>query len=98
MPAQQDECTPPIMSRLFTATVFAFGGPGEAIEKVGFRLPLGFRTTGEASVRSPRHRLWNVEVENQGGDVNECWVRLTSYGISPSAKLGSLWAALEGDS
>jgi hypothetical protein len=33
----------------------------------------------------------NVEVENLGGDVNDCWVVLTSFGISPSKSLGSHW-------
>ena len=63
----------------------------DASAKVAKRLVPGFRLSGRVQVRSARALLWNVEVVNEGGDVNDCWVVLTSYGILPSKSLGSAW-------
>lgn len=78
----------------FVATV-TFSNPAEAAAKVEARLPEGF-ATGRVAWRSERHLLVDVEVTNTGGDVNDCWVILTSFGISPSDALGSRWAQVEG--
>lgn len=76
----------------FTATTSAATAEG-ALARVTAHLPIGFAITGRVSCRSERHQLWHVEVEVQdaSADVNDCWVILTSYGISPSAELGSTW-------
>lgn len=82
---------------MFTATVIA-GTEADAIERVARRLPEGFAVTGEAEVRSARHGLFSVLVENLGGNVEDAWIVLTSYGISPSVELGSKWEAVLGAS
>lgn len=79
----------------FAATVSA-ADAADATAKVARRLVEGFSLTGRVSVRSERHGLWNVEVANNGGNKNDCWVVLTSYGISPSKELGSVWATVPG--
>jgi hypothetical protein len=53
----------------------------------------GFVCTGRTAVRSERHGLYYVEIENVGGCVDAAWVQLTSYGMSPSNDLGSVWAS-----
>ncbi len=83
----------------FVATVSA-GTAAEAVAKIArfvgpeaaprFALA-NFEVTGRVCCRSEQHRLWNVEVANHGGNANEAWVILTSFGISPSAELGSTW-------
>jgi len=81
----------------FAATVCAKDA-ADALARVGKylgRVP-GFATTGKVAVRSERHLLWNVEVANEGGDVNRAWVTLTSYGISPDKSLGSHWENVKG--
>lgn len=74
----------------FTVTVSAADQAG-AVERVAKRLPEGFEMTGRTGIRSQRHLLMTVEVANTGGDVDDCWVVLTSYGMSPSIDLGSHW-------
>lgn len=89
--------TPSTIAPTFVATVSA-GNADEAAAKVEryiARCP-GFSTTGRVSERSARHLLWNVEVANEGGDVNDLWVVLTSYGITPSDALGSTWQQVAG--
>ena len=81
----------------FSATLTA-ADAGDAIERVARRLPDGFAVTGRSSVRSERHLLRTVEVENRGGDVDDCFVVLTSYRISPSVELGSTWESTLGAS
>ena len=54
----------------------------------------GVSPTGRVSVHSARHALWNVELDVHG-DRDNAWVVLTSYGISPSADLGSRWERVE---
>jgi len=76
------------MSSLITASVSA-SGADDALARVERYLVDGFATTGAVSVKSKRHMLWNVEVKDLGGDRNDCWVMLSSYGIS--AELGSVW-------
>jgi hypothetical protein len=80
----------------FTATVMA-SSADEASAKVAKRLPEGFALTGRTGVRSAKHLLLTVEVENLGGNVDACWVILTSYGISPSKALGSHWETTLGE-
>lgn len=53
------------------------------------------RPTGRVVERSPRHGLYDVEIEVLG-DRNEAWVVLTSYGISPSKDLDAFWQKVEG--
>lgn len=78
----------------FTASVLA-ADPAKAIARVTPHLPDGFTVT-EAR-ENPRHpQLMDVIVENDGGDVDACWVALTSYGISPSKALGSSWRSVKG--
>ena len=85
------------MSTTFAATVSAADAE-QAAARVGKYLGKveGFALTGRVSVRTERHMLWTVEVANLGGDVNDCWVVLTSYGISPCDDLGSTWADVPG--
>lgn len=80
----------------FIATVMA-ANEAEAVERVEKQLAKlpGFATTGQTAVRSQRHLLMDVEVDDRGGDVNHAWVVLTSYGISPSEELGSHWTEAE---
>lgn len=57
----------------------------------------GFTATGRVAVRDHRHGLMDVEVTHDGtGDVDDAWVILTSYGISPSDGLGSRWSTVKG--
>lgn len=81
----------------FVATVSASTADEAAakVDKYLARLD-GFDATGRVEVRSQRHMLWNVEVANAGGDVNDAWVILTSYGISPCEALGSDWQQVAG--
>lgn len=83
---------------LFTASVSA-GSAEDAVSTVDRRLPDGFEATGRVSAKSERHGLWTVEIEADGdADRNDCWVVLTSYGISPSTDLGSCWESVLGAS
>lgn len=77
------------MTTTFTATVLT-RDPAEAIAKVNARLPWGFATTGRAC-EGIKPWLQNVEVAILGGDKNDCWVVLTSYGITPNSNLNSDW-------
>jgi len=58
----------------------------------------GFAATGRVAVRSERHLLWSVEVEDLGGDPDDCWTVLSSNGVSPSPELGSRWETILGAS
>lgn len=80
------------MASTFIARVIA-SDADTAVAHVARRLVAGFVTTGRV-VQGPRNLMWDVEVANNGGDVNDCWVVLTSYGISPSTDLGSVWESL----
>ena len=55
-----------------------------------------FELTGRVQVRSAKHGLWTVEIANNGGNRNDAWVVLTSYGISPAKELGSVWQTVAG--
>lgn len=87
------------MTKFFTATVSA-SGLATAIAKVEKHLAKvdGFVATGRCQVMSPEKGLYNVEILDEGGDRNDCWVVLTSYGISPSVELGSAWETAFGAS
>lgn len=63
----------------------------DAISRVAGRLPNGFAVTGRAAAHPVHRSLSNVEVDNLGGDVDDCWVVLTSYGMSPAKGLGACW-------
>lgn len=81
---------------LFTTTVMA-GSTDEAIARVGkYADKAGVATTGRAAVRDERHRLVDVETQLLGSDRNNAWVVLTSFGMTPSAGLGSHWQTVEG--
>ena len=80
----------------FVVTVSFAQDAEYALGRVAKRLPEGFKLTGRTSVRDERKMMIDVEVENLGGDRNNCWVILTSYGMSPSAGLGSHWEELIG--
>lgn len=67
-----------------------------AVDKVASRLPEGFAVTGRAAAHPVHGCMSNVEVNNLGGDVNDCWVVLTSYGLSPEKSLGSSWQSVKG--
>ncbi len=84
-------------STTFAATVSATSAD-DAIARVTKQVAkvAGFELTGRVEVRSARHQLWNVEVANHGGDRNDLWVVLTSYGISPAKSLGSMWQTVAG--
>lgn len=55
----------------------------------------GFSLTGRVSVKSAKHMLRTVEIANHGGNADDAWVVLTSYGISPAKELGSFWQTVE---
>lgn len=87
----------------FAVTVMA-ASANEALARVSryvgadtgrFKLD-GFAVTGNVVVRSERHKLFSVEVADLGGDRNNCWVVLTSFGMSPSDELGSFWQDVVG--
>ena len=86
-------------SASFAASVMA-SSPEEAIERVERQTSrmAGFAVSGRVAVKSARHALYDVEVLNLGGDVDDCWFWLTSYGISPSPDLGSSWENVLGAS
>ena len=79
----------------FAVSVIA-ADEADASERVARRLPEGFGLTGRAAVTDAKHMLCSVEVANNGGDVNDAWVVLTSYGITPAGDLGSAWQAVAG--
>lgn len=86
--------------RTITGTVSGSDG-ADAVRRVTDRLArfdgLGVTVTGRVSERSLRHLLWNVElVLDADADVNDVWVILTSYGITPSDDLGSSWQQVPG--
>jgi hypothetical protein len=56
----------------------------------------GFEMVGEPWLTHEDKLRWAVTVRNLGGDVNDCWVMLTSYGMSPSEDLGSVWESAIG--
>lgn len=79
----------------FTTTVIA-STTDQAIAKVDrFAEKAAVRPTGRALVRDAKHLLVDVEVELLG-DRNNAWVILTSYGMSPSESLGSMWQSVPG--
>lgn len=79
----------------FTA-LLAASDVAQATDRVLSKLGEGFKVL-EARVASPRHLLHEVLVEApEGFDRNDTWVLLTSYGISPSADLGSAWQTVAG--
>jgi hypothetical protein len=84
-------------TRTFQASIMAANAADALarVEKHLSKVP-GFATTGRVAERSQKHLLWSVEIADQGGDVNRCWVILTSYGISPDASLGSRWENVKG--
>jgi|TARA_R110000824_G_scaffold132802_1_gene295377 hypothetical protein len=89
------------MSVSTTFTVAVGGsGPNDALQRIVKHLPVGFAPTGNYSVRrSSAHSdygTFNIEVANHGGDQNDCWFMLTSYGMNPSDGLGSVWQSVEG--
>lgn len=81
----------------FAATLSA-ASPADALASVAKHIAKvdGFSLTGQVAVRSAKHGLYNVELNNDGGNVNDCWVVLTSFGISPNKNLGSVWETVEG--
>lgn len=86
----------PARPSTFTVAVIA-GDPADAItrtDRVLARLD-GFETTGRARVTDARHLLCEVEVTGHG-DVNDAWVTLTSFGITPAHGLGSVWQTVAG--
>ena len=69
------------MPRTFTTTVMA-SNADDAVARVATMVGptathrhavAGFATTGRARVRSERHRMWDVEVADLGGDV-DAWL------------------------
>lgn len=78
----------------FTVTVPFSADAAEAVARVTERLVDGFDLTGRThDLGRMRHA---VEVVDRGGDRNDCWVMLTSYGMDPSDKLGSVWQTVPG--
>lgn len=55
----------------------------------------GFAVTGQA-MPGRLGRGFEVLVENRGGNRNDLWVVLTSYGLSPERELGAHWASVPG--
>ena len=88
----------PATARTIVCTIMAADATDALVrfERYGSKVA-GLSATGRVSERSARHGLWNVEVEvAPDADVNDAWVRLTSYGISPSDDLGSVWQTVAG--
>ena len=81
----------------FRATVSA-ASSADALASVAKHIAKvdGFSLTGHVAVRSAKHGLYTVEILNEGGNVNDCWVVLTSFGIRPDKSLGSFWETVEG--
>ena len=53
----------------------------------------GLSVSGAGRTRSAKHLLREVElIVGADVDVDDAWVVLTSYGISPAKDLGSAWA------
>lgn len=89
----------------FSVGVVFAASVDEAVAKVTGYLERGrtgrvdvgeFRCTGRGEVRSARHMIVDVEVEDLGGDRDALWVFLTSYGMSPGPDLGSVWQQVPG--
>jgi hypothetical protein len=69
--------------------------PDKALAHLCKWLPEGFEATGRYDY-AYKGRLIVLEVINHGGDVDDCWVVLTSYGMSPGDELGAYWQGVEG--
>ena len=86
--------------RTFTAAASFATAAEQAIAQVTRRLPAGCTCTGVTQVRSRRHLIMDVQVavddDVTQAQLDDCWVVLTSYGISPSADLGSAWQKVAG--
>jgi hypothetical protein len=86
--------------QLFKVTVPFASDAVDAIARVARRLPAQFAVTGETSVVSARHMLTDVQVEAAAdvtaAQVDDCWVLLTSYGMSPTADMGASWQQVAG--
>lgn len=81
----------------FAVSVIA-ADEADALERAGRHIAKleGFGLTGRAAVTDAKHMLCSVEVANNGGDVNDAWVVLTSYGMTPAEDLGSVWQTVAG--
>jgi hypothetical protein len=81
---------------MFTKTLYATviaGSTTDALASVTKNVAKvdGFKVTGNVALVSSMKLLYSVEILNTGGDVNDLWVVLTSYGITPGNNLGSVW-------
>lgn len=85
------------MASTVSVTVIA-SDEADAIARVGRQVAKleGFALTGRAAVTDAKHMLCSVEVANHGGNVNDAWVVLTSYGMTPGDDLGSAWQQVAG--
>ena len=79
-----------------TATVSA-GSTADASARVAKHIAkvAGLSLTGAVAVRSAKHNLYSVEILNAGGDANDAWVVLTSYGMDVTGS-GSAWESTKG--
>lgn len=86
--------------RTFKVTVPFASDAVDAIARVARRLPAQFAVTGRTDVVSARHMLTDVQVEAAAdvtaAQVDDCWVLLTSYGMSPTADMGASWQQVAG--
>jgi hypothetical protein len=80
-----------------TVTTVLSGSAEKALAKVSRYVAKvdGFSVTGRVS-ENLGHGRYEVEVQNVGGNVNDFWVVMTSYGMSPSKNLGSHWQTVPG--
>jgi hypothetical protein len=67
-----------------------------ALARLRKYLPDGFTATGRVVGYEYAGRLIVLEVSDNGGDRDDCWIVLTSYGMSPSDNLGAYWQGVEG--
>lgn len=56
----------------------------------------GFTATPNSEIVSESKMIYAIEVHDNGGDRDDLWVVLTSYGMSPGADLGSVWSGAAG--
>lgn len=86
--------------QLFKVTVPFARDAADAIDRVAGRLPAGFQVTGQADTLSARHMLMDVQVQAGAhvtpAQVDDCWVALTSYGMTPTADMGASWQQVPG--
>ena len=95
--SDMDTTTTTSQEAAMTTTTFSISVPfaqslADAQQRCRIRLTEGVHLTGRVDWRDEGKAMATVEaVAEEGANVADCWVVLTSYGLSPSKDLGACW-------